>query len=163
MVGTMSQIIASSAEIKIVPGSRVTLHFSLLLPGGQEVDTTRNGDPATFQMGDGNLLPGFEEALLGMRTGDAAQIELAPEQAFGEHNPANVRLMERRRFDDMELEEGLVVSFSATDGELPGIVLAVYDDTVKVDFNHPLSGKPIIFDVAIVDVEPSAQEKPAQQ
>ena len=107
MVGAMSQIIGSSADTKIAPGSRVTLHFSLLLASGQEVDTTRNGDPATFQVGDGNLLPGFEEALLGMRAGDAAQVELAPEQAFGEHNPANVRLLQRRRFDDMELEEKL--------------------------------------------------------
>lgn len=157
MVGAMSQIIGSSAGTRIVPGSRVTLHFSLLLPDGQEFDTTRNGEPATFQMGDGNLLPGFEEALLGMRAGDAGQLELAPEQAFGEHNPANVRLLERSRFAGMELEEGLVVSFSAADGELPGVVLAVYEDTVKVDFNHPLSGKPIIFDVAIVAVEPAAQ------
>jgi len=63
--------------------SRVTLHFAVLLDTGEEVDTTRRGQPATFEVGDGNLLPGFEQVLMGMRAGDDAQIELTPEQAFG--------------------------------------------------------------------------------
>ncbi|MEM9623384.1 MAG: peptidylprolyl isomerase [Pseudomonadota bacterium] len=179
-----ADLIGSSADgPRIQPGSRVTLHFSLILPDGQEIDSTRNGKPASFTMGDGSLLPGFEDVLLGKQAGFAEQILLPPADAFGEHNPANVQLIDRQRFaamlntsqeaaglgvdavqadqpavadtqaDSQTLEPGLVVSFQAPDGELPGVVVAVYDKTVKVDFNHPLSGKDIVFDVAITKVE----------
>ena len=76
------------------------------------------------------------------------------------HNPSNVQLIGRDRFaamvGDMPLEEGLVVSFQAPDGELPGVVVGVYEDTVKVDFNHPLSGQDITFDVSVLEVEAPA-------
>ena len=133
--------------------SRVTLHFAVLLESGEEVDTTRRGKPATFEMGDGSLLPGFEEALRGMRAGDDAQIELAPEQAFGEHRRDNVQLIARERFRDVDLEPGTIVSFAAPDGELPGVVRRLFDRTVEVDFNHPLAGRRIVFDVSILNVE----------
>jgi FKBP-type peptidyl-prolyl cis-trans isomerase SlpA len=155
----MDELIASSNE-KIGPTSTVTLHFSLLQPGGKEIDTTRNGKPATFTMGDGSLLPGFEAVLLGKQAGFAEQIVLPATEAFGEKNPANVQLISRARFAQMDgeqpLEEGLVVSFQAPDGELPGVVVAVYEDTVKVDFNHPLSGTDIIFDVSVLSVQDTA-------
>jgi FKBP-type peptidyl-prolyl cis-trans isomerase SlpA len=104
-------------------------------------------------VGDGNLLPGFEAALMGMRAGDDAQIVLPPEEAFGVHNRDNVRLLERERFRDVELEPGLVVSFAAADGELPGVVRRLFERTVEVDFNHPLAGRPVVFDVSILRVE----------
>ncbi len=152
----MTDIIARASGPQIETGAKVTLHFSLLFPGGEEIDTTRNGDPATFVVGDGSLLPGFEAVLLGKQAGFAEQILLPAENAFGEHNPANVQVLKRDKFREMAgespLEEGLVVSFQAPDGELPGVVVAVYEESIKVDFNHPLSGSDIIFDVAIIDV-----------
>lgn len=138
--------------------TRVTLHFAVLLDSGEEVDTTRRGGPATFEVGDGSLLPGFEAALMGMRAGDDARIELEPEQAFGEHRRENVQLLQKDRFQDLELEPGLVVSFAAPDGELPGVVRRVFDETVEVDFNHPLAGRRVVFDVTIVRVEPATGE-----
>ncbi len=154
----MADIIASQgATEKIRMGSRITLHFALLMPSGEEIDTTRRGQPAALTLGDGNLLPGFEEALLGLAAGDDAQLVIPAEQAFGERVEANVRLMNRSLFnelnDDEPLEPGLVVSFQAPDGELPGVVKAVFADTVQVDFNHPLSGADITFDVSILSVE----------
>ncbi len=154
----MPDLISREGDTRISENSRVTLHFSLLLPSGEEIDTTRNGDPATFTMGDGSLLPGFEAALLGLQAGDASQIQLPAAEAFGEHNAANVQLIARNRFADLELEEGLVVSFAAPDGELPGVVVGLYEETVKVDFNHPLSGTDITFDVAIINVEASSAD-----
>ncbi len=154
----MPDLISREGDLRIGASSRVTLHFSLLLPGGEEIDTTRNGEPATFTMGDGSLLPGFEAALVGMQAGDATQILLPAAEAFGEHNPANVQLIARNRFTDLDLEEGLVVSFAAPDGELPGVVVGLFEETVKVDFNHPLSGTDITFDVAILKVEAAAAE-----
>ncbi len=144
----------SERDLAVGPGTRVTLHFAVLLATGEEVDTTRRGRPARFEVGDGSLLPGFEAALVGMRPGDDAQIELPPARAFGERQRDNVRLMERDRFAGLELEPGLVVSFNAGDGELPGVVRQVFERTVEVDFNHPLAGRPIVFDVSILKVEP---------
>lgn len=142
-----------SNGLAIGPDTRVTLHFALLLDSGEEIDTTRRGKPATFEVGDGNLLPGFEEALFGMQAGDDAQIELEPERAFGLHRPENVQLLERERFEGVPLEPGVVVSFKASDGQLPGVVRRVFDRTVEVDFNHPLAGRRIVFDVSILRVE----------
>jgi FKBP-type peptidyl-prolyl cis-trans isomerase SlpA len=136
----------------IGPGSRVTLHFAVLLDTGEEVDTTRRGGPATFDVGDGSLLPGFEAALFGMKPGDDAQIAFEPAQAFGEHRRENVQLLDRERFRDVALEPGVVVSFAAPDGALPGVVRRVFERTVEVDFNHPLAGRRIVFDVSILKV-----------
>ncbi len=147
-------------QAAIDENSRVTLHFALLLPTGEEIDTTRRGRPATFDIGDGNLLPGFEAALFGMRAGDDAQIELPPDQAFGPANPENVRILDRSRFKDVELEPGVVVSFAAQEGELPGVVKRVFERTVEVDFNHPLAGRTIIFDVSIIRVDDLSQQIP---
>ena len=156
----MPDLIASSGDeskASVREGSRITLHFALLLPSGEEIDTTRRGQPATFTLGDGNLLPGFETVLIGMREGDDAQITVPAAEAFGERNPSNVRVMPRDRFADFSpdqaLEPGLMISFQAPDGELPGVVTEVYAETVQVDFNHPLSGNDIIFDVSILRVE----------
>jgi FKBP-type peptidyl-prolyl cis-trans isomerase SlpA len=152
----MSNLITRSSDRRISERSRVTLHFSLLLESGEEIDTTRRGKPATFEMGDGQLLPGFEAALLGMQAGDDAQITLEPGQAFGEHQRQNVQLMDRQRFAGQELEPGLMMSFAAADGELPGVIRRVFERTVEVDFNHPLAGRRIIFDVSILKVEDPA-------
>ncbi len=158
----MNHLISTSAGRRITERSRVTLHFAVLLESGEEVDTTRRGKPATFEMGDGSLLPGFEAALLGMKAGDDAQIALDPAQAFGEHRRENVQLLERGRFGDLELEPGLIVSFAAPDGELPGVVRRVFDGTVEVDFNHPLAGQRIVFDVSILKVEDGADPSSAE-
>lgn len=149
----MTDLIASEQAL-IGPASEVTLHFSLILPSGEELDSTRSGKPATFTMGDGSLLPGFEACLLGKAAGYSEQVKLPASEAFGEHNPGNVQLLDKNRFNGLDepLEPGLMVSFQAPDGELPGVVQEVYERTVKVDFNHPLSGMDIVFDVAILRV-----------
>jgi FKBP-type peptidyl-prolyl cis-trans isomerase SlpA len=146
-------LITRASERRIGPGDAVRLHFSVLLETGEEVDTTRRGTPASFTMGDGSLLPGFEEALVGMKAGDDAQIVLEADDAFGPHRPENVQILRRERFGDgLELEEGLMVSFSGPGGELPGVVRRVMEEVVEVDFNHPLAGRRIVFDVSILAV-----------
>ncbi|KUJ79656.1 peptidylprolyl isomerase [Microbulbifer flavimaris] len=133
--------------------SRVTLHFSLKLDDGSEVDTTFKGDPASFTVGDGSLLPGFEKALFGLQAGDEAEIEIPPEVGFGQRNPSNIQKVRRDHFSpDLELEPGLVVSFDNGSGELPGVIREVGDDEVTVDFNHPLAGQTLNFHVKIIEV-----------
>ena len=150
----MTERLASSDDHRVGPGMRTRLHFGLYLESGEEIDTTRRGQPASFEYGDGQLLPGFEAALQGMRAGEDAQLTLAPADAFGEHRQENVQQLPRHRFQGMALEPGLMVSFGASEGELPGVVRSVSDGQVTVDFNHPLAGRSIVFDVSVLHVEP---------
>jgi FKBP-type peptidyl-prolyl cis-trans isomerase SlpA len=137
------------------PNTRVTLHFSVLLETGEEVDTTRRSRPATFTVGDGSLLPGFELALFGLNPGADEQLRIAAADGFGELREENLRFMPRDQFGaDVVPEPGLVVSFAGPGGELPGVVRSIEGDLVVVDFNHPLAGKDLIFDVSILKVEP---------
>ncbi|WP_027857404.1 FKBP-type peptidyl-prolyl cis-trans isomerase [Marinobacterium jannaschii] len=142
------------SDLVIGPGKTVTLHFAIKLDDGQLVDSNFEGSPATFTVGDGNLLEGFEQALFGLKAGDAEALSISPEKGFGAHNPSNIQRIPRAQFKDMELEPGLVISFAdAGSGELPGVILDYNDDNVQVDFNHPLAGKAITFEVQILQVE----------
>ena len=141
-------------EQRIGPDKEVTLHFALGLENGDVVDSTFDKKPATFKVGDGNLLPGFEQQLYGLKAGDKRSLQVAPEQGFGQHNPQNLQVMPRNQFEGMELSEGLLVIFKdAANAELPGVVKAFDDRQVTVDFNHPLAGKALTFEVEIIDVK----------
>jgi FKBP-type peptidyl-prolyl cis-trans isomerase SlpA len=144
------------SSLSVAPATRVTLHFSLGLDSGELVDSTFDGKPATFKVGDGNLLPGFERRLFGLQAGQRCEFRIPPEDAFGQPNPANVQRFARSLFAGTELAEGLVISFAdAQQSELPGVVKAFDDDEVVVDFNHPLAGLTLLFTVEIVDVQPA--------
>lgn len=137
----------------IGPGKTVTLHFAIKLEDGQIVDSNFEADPATFTVGDGNLLEGFEQALFGLEEGTEHALKILPEHGFGMPNPSNVQNIPRKQFDGMELEQGLVVSFAdAANGELPGVIAEYDDNMVSVDFNHPLAGKKLDFEVKILKV-----------
>ena len=141
-------------EQRIGQNTQVTLHFALRLETGDTVDSTFDKSPATFKVGDGSLLPGFEAALFGFKAGDKRTLEILPENAFGQPNPQNVQVIPRSQFKDMELSEGLLVIFNdAANTELPGVVKAFDDEQVTIDFNHPLAGKTLTFDVEIKDVQ----------
>jgi FKBP-type peptidyl-prolyl cis-trans isomerase SlpA len=141
-------------KLQIETGMSVTLHFSLVLEDGHIIDSNFESEPATFSVGDGNLLPGFESILMGLVNGDEREFTIPPEQAFGQHNPQNVQAVERGNFDQEELELGAMFSFQNGDGELPGVIVDVDENEVMIDFNHPLAGKNIIFQVKIIDIAP---------
>lgn len=142
-------------DYRIGEGMEVTLHFTVKLEDGEVVDSTRDKQPATFQLGDGNLPPGFEAPLKGMATGDTGAFEVTPEHAFGQHNPQNVQRLSRDAFEEA-VEPGTVMSFAdAAGGELPGVIASVDERHVEVDFNHPLAGRTLTFEVEILDVKPA--------
>ena len=141
-------------SLPIDTGTSVTLHFSLALEDGYMVDSNFEGHPATFTVGDGNLLPGFEAVLMGLVDGDEREFTIAPQNAFGQHNPENVQAVERGNFSEDELEVGAMYSFQNGDGELPGVIVELGDKEIMVDFNHPLAGQNIIFKVNIISVSP---------
>ena len=141
-------------DVRIGPDKQVTLHFALKLDNGDVVDSTFDKKPATFKVGDGNLLPGFEQAIYGLKAGDKRSLSISPEQGFGQGNPQNIQVTPRSQFQDMELSEGLLVIFNdAANAELPGVVKAFDDAQVTIDFNHPLAGKALSFDVEIIEVK----------
>src|SRR5690606_7238060 len=126
-------------EQRIGPERQVTLHFAIKLESGDVVDSTFDKSPAVFKVGDGNLLPGFEQALYGLKAGDKRSIAIEPEHGFGQPNPQNVQVMPRGNFEGMELSEGLLIIFNdAANAELPGVVRQFDDAQVTIDFNHPL-------------------------
>ncbi|SBS37048.1 FKBP-type 16 kDa peptidyl-prolyl cis-trans isomerase [Marinomonas spartinae] len=137
----------------VTADSRVTLHFELSLEDGQVVDSNFDQAPAQFVFGDGNLLPAFEEVLIGMQAGDEASFVMSPEKAFGAPNENNIQRISRSQFS-MDLEEGMVVSFAdAANNELPGVIAEIGDQDVTVDFNHPLAGRSLTYRVRVVAVE----------
>ena len=142
------------APEQIAPGRTVTLFFELGLVDGDVVDSNFSGLPATFTVGDGNLLPGFEQAIFGLRAGEERRVQLSASQAFGEANPDNVQHLPKSRFpSDLSLEKGVVVNFSGQSGyEQAGVVVSVGETRVEVDFNHPLAGRDIVFRVRIISV-----------
>ena len=137
----------------IGPGKAITLNFAIKLQDGQIIDSNFDAEPARFEFGDGNIPEGFEQAMLGLKPGEHVELTIAPERGFGMHNPSNIQVMPRSQFKDMELEPGLVISFQEPGGELPGVITDFNDDKVTVDFNHPLAGKTLIFEVAVKAVE----------
>ena len=144
--------------LDIGPNCKVELHFSLKLADtGELVDSTFEKKPAELVIGDGNLPAAFEAVIHGMRAGERKIERIEPKDGFGQHNPSNVQRIPKDQFDpSVELSEGLVVSFQDKDkSELPGVVSTIDDTMVTVDFNHPLAGLDLEFEVEILSVVPS--------
>jgi FKBP-type peptidyl-prolyl cis-trans isomerase SlpA len=91
---------------------------------------------------------------MGMAAGETGSFTVTPEHAFGQHNPQNVQVVSRKSFDD-DIEVGMVMSFAEPSGsELPGIIREIDERDVKVDFNHPLAGRTLTFEVEVLSVSP---------
>lgn len=144
--------------LDIGPNCKIKLHFALRLKEtGETVDSTFDKAPASLTIGDGNLPHSFETILFGMKAGERKIASIEPKDGFGQHNPANVQKISRQHFDpSVELSEGLVLSFQdKAQTELPGVVMNFDDTLVTVDFNHPLAGKSLEFEVVVLNVQPA--------
>jgi FKBP-type peptidyl-prolyl cis-trans isomerase SlpA len=136
------------------PGDRVTLHYRLAC-GGQEVVNTFPEGPETFTLGSGELEGRLEVLLLGLTEGQRLTFDLGPGEAFGPRDEALVHRLPRADFPaHMELAPGHGVQFELPNGQsMMGTVLEVGEETVKVDFNHPLAGLPVTLEVEILAIE----------
>jgi len=142
-------------NLSIVKESEVVMHFSIRLSDGSAVDSTKVANkPAKFVMGDGSLTPGFEACLLGLQVGQSETFTLPPESAFGLPNPDNIHHLELSKFSsDVPAEIGTIISFTQPNGEeIPGIIRDIVADSVTVDFNHPLAGQTVTFEVDVLEV-----------
>jgi FKBP-type peptidyl-prolyl cis-trans isomerase SlpA len=134
--------------------SYLTLHYRVASLEGEEFVSTFDLSPSTLQMGSGQLAPCLEDCLIGLPEGERFVFDLSPEEAFGESNP---RLMERIARaalpSDIPLRENSVVEFTAPDGKTFSGFLRELDETSGLfDFNHPLAGKSIRFEVEIIAI-----------
>ena len=143
------------------PQSFLTLHYRLTLPDtGADVINTFEGKPATLQLGIGQLSEGLEKCLLGLADGEHRVFELAPDQAFGPRNPELIQRVSRAMLDRESLPDeagsyqpGDLVEFPAPDGSAFAGVLKSQDEHGAVfDFNHPLAGRAVRFEVRILGV-----------
>ncbi|MGD8483343.1 MAG: FKBP-type peptidyl-prolyl cis-trans isomerase [Thioalkalispiraceae bacterium] len=148
---------ADVKALTIGPGCEVTMHFTLTLEDGTVADTTIGHDPIQFIMGDGSLIEGLELALYGLKTGDKQVLSIEPREAFGFPDEENIHEMPRSEFPaDMSIEQGMIIEFDTPSGErVPGAIKDIKNDTVVVDFNHPLAGHEITFDVEILEIKPA--------
>jgi len=141
------------------PDSHLTLHYRISLARtGDDVISTFGDRPATLTLGLGQLVEPLERCLLGLREGEAASFELAPEQAFGARNGALLQRVSRAMLEahgeqGASYSPGDLLDFAAPDGgRYAGVVKEVDDAGALLDFNHPLAGQPIRFEVRILGV-----------
>jgi len=138
--------------------SDITIHFSLSLADGTVVDGTQDGLPMNLRMGDGTMMPAFEEAILGLASGEKREVSLDPRDTFGFADDANFHWLEKDKFNhlqgsEQELEEGLMIEFDTPDGnKMAGLVLEIQEDKVLIDFNHPLCGREVIFTIEVISI-----------
>ena len=139
----------------ITQGSKITLHFALKMEDGQIIDSIFEAPPASCQVGDGNIPEGFEEYLIGLKAGDHKEFLVPPEKGFNDYQKDNIHTLPLGAFPvDMPVAPGLTLYFEdAMKHEVPGVVKEIEGNFVTIDFNHPLSGKNLIFEVKIYEVE----------
>lgn len=143
----------------VQPGSFLTLHYRLAGPDGAPIVDTFGGQPATLSLGSGQLAPAIEERLLGLTEGTRQRFDLPAGAAFGERNPdllQRVKLSLLHELGDPDALYGVgdVVEFPTPDGQgrYAGVVRQVEGEVLLFDFNHPLAGQPVSFEVELVGV-----------
>jgi len=134
--------------------SRLLLLFKMQLEDGTEVESNFDEEPIAFEIGNGSLTSGMEDALLGKQQGDTVSVELSPEMAFGMPDENNIHRLPIEDFpDDMPPEENQVIAFDGPDDtEIMGTIIGVSADEVEVDFSHPLAGRVIKFTAKISEI-----------
>ncbi|HHE05565.1 MAG TPA: peptidylprolyl isomerase, partial [Epsilonproteobacteria bacterium] len=124
------------------------------------VDSNKGGQPLEFIMGKGQIIPGLENALVGMNTGESGDIMVKAADAYGDVNPEAMQTLPKEQFEGVDLKEGMTLYGQGEDGQTVQVTVKSFDDKeVQVDFNHPLAGKDLMFSVTVL----SAREATADE
>lgn len=148
----------SNAAPVVNESSYLTLHYRLAVAGGSDVITTFNGTPATLLLGQGQLAPFLEQRLIGLPEGTHQTFELSALDAFGERNPELIQSVSKATLEEnsvpgAEYNVGEVVEFNAPKGgRFAGVLLEMRDDSALFDFNHPMAGRALQFEVKLISV-----------
>lgn len=136
-------------------GDTVKVHYTGKLKDGTEFDSSKKRDePLEMTLGEGKIIPGFEEAIEGMEPGQTKTIEIPAEKAYGQHQEEMVQDVEKSQFpDDMDPQVGQRFQVNRQDGQpVVFTVTDVGEEKVQVDANHPLAGKELVFDLELVEI-----------
>ncbi|GAB3288770.1 FKBP-type peptidyl-prolyl cis-trans isomerase [Parahaliea aestuarii] len=139
----------------------VSIHYTLTDAEGNQLDSSQGSEPLVYLHGNGNLIPGLENALVGKASGDELNVALAPADGYGEPLPQLVQEVDRSIFQGVEsIEPGMAFQSQDPQGNAQRVVVtAVEGDTITIDANHPLAGVELHFEVQVVDVRPGTDEE----
>ena len=146
----------------IVDGATVSVHYHGTLTDGSTFDSSYDrGDPINFTVGSGMMIEGFEDNIRGMSLGEKKKFTIPSSQAYGPHDNEAIQDIPREQFpQDMEIKPGLVVTGGRPDGgSVNATVISENENTVTLDFNHPMAGKDLTFEVEIVDLKGNDNEE----
>ncbi len=134
-------------------GSTVNVHYTGRLTNGEVFDSSEGREPLSFTMGTGQIIPGFESALVGKNVGDKVTVNIAPQDAYGEYRKDLLVEVEKSNMPG-PVEVGQSLQAQAQNGSpLQVTVAEVHENHVVIDGNHPLAGKELIFDIEVVDFQ----------
>jgi len=135
-------------------GREVQVHYKGMFEDGTVFDSSYDrGETINFTVGAGQMIPGFDTAVSGMRIGEVKSVQITPEQAYGPHTEEAIQNIDKEQFpDDFSFETGIVVEGQVGDRPIRGVINSIDDDTVTVDFNHPMAGKNLNFEIELVEV-----------
>jgi FKBP-type peptidyl-prolyl cis-trans isomerase 2 len=135
-------------------GDTVKVHYTGTLEDGTVFDSSRKRDPLEFTIGDGNIIPGFEEAVVGMVEGESKTIAIPPEEAYGMHQDEMVMSVGRDQLPpDLKPEIGQQLQSRQSDGQIAVFLVTEVDETsITVDANHPLAGKELTFEIELMEI-----------
>ena len=141
--------------MKVTNGQNVSVHYVGTLSDGTEFDNSRTrGETLNFQLGSGQLLPGFNDGVVGMSVGETKTITLTADEAYGQPQEEAIQDVPRAAFsEDFEFEVGGTVQGSGPAGQFIAKVQAVNEQVVTLDLNHPLAGKDLTFEVELVSAD----------
>lgn len=135
----------------IEKGSKVKVHYTGKLEDNNVFDTSVNKEPLEFTVGEGMLIPGFENGVLGMKPGDKKTIELSVEEAYGERRDDLINEIPKTNLPE-NVEVGQMLQAETEQGPITVVVTEINEETAKIDANHPLAGRKLFFDLEIVEV-----------
>mgnify|MGYP002624847951 CR=1 FL=1 len=151
-----------SETLKVKDGVVVSLDYTLRLDDGEIVDSSANNEPLEYLHGYGQIIPGLEKALVGLTAGDSKKVVVPAAEAYGEVNMEAFEIVPRSMFpDDMELEEGLALKLRDAETNQPfnAAIAEVRENEVMLDFNHPLAGETLHFEVTIPALRAATEEE----
>jgi len=151
-------------ELTIQDGHVVTMEYTLRVDG-ETIDTSEGYKPIEFIQGAGSIIPGLERELYGLKVGDSKDVSVQAKDGYGEIDPAAFVSVPREQFPPtIQLEVGVALSVHDNNGNpMHATIHEVSDEAVKLNFNHPLAGKDLMFSVTIADLREATEEDLASQ
>jgi peptidylprolyl isomerase len=135
-------------------GDTVKVHYTGKLDSGEVFDSSDGAEPLAFTVGVGEVIPGFDHALLGMQIGETKEVVIEPEQAYGDRDARLIQTIDRTQFNlgGAEPEVGMHIEMRTPDGNLPLTITDLTDTTVTLDANHMLAGERLHFSLKLVEI-----------